>query len=134
MGVSISKTPRSEKELAYHIRKQNCKLTKRIYNIIEEAYKSNYLQEFEYHATIGWYHGLKYRHAGAEEEIFIAALDKINDFVCQLIQERYAEQIKDKTGEHLPLMPVGETDIRELSDNEAKRFRRILESSPYDKK
>jgi len=133
MGLTISREPRSDQELAYQLRKQNCKITQRIYKIIEESYKRNYLNEFEFHATIGWYHGLKFRHQETEDEAFITALDKINDLLCTTIQERYAEQIKDKVGEHQPLMPPGLTSIRELSDNQARRFKRILENSPYDK-
>jgi len=130
MGLVISRKPRSEQKLAYQMRKQNCKLTKRIYKIIEEAYKDNYLNEYEFHATIGWYYGLKFRHSDSENELFVIALDKINDLVCTMIQERYSEQIGRSLATQ-PLMPPGRSNFKDLTDKESDRLRKLLEDSPY---
>jgi hypothetical protein len=130
MGVAASKKDDAEKRLAYNIRKQNCKITKRIYKIIEDAYKSDYLTEYEYHATIGWYYGMKFRHQGTEDEVFVAALDKINDFVCTTIQERYAQYVQDHQMEELlPATPARPA----LNDKDLQRFRKIIKNSPYDR-
>jgi len=126
MGFNISKQQKTEKELAFHIRKQNCKISKRIYKILEKAYQSNYLTEFEFHSTIGWYHGLKFRNLTKEEEIFITALDKINELVCNLIQEKYAEQLQDKDCQQPLLLPVLPPEDG-ISDRMADAFKRMLD-------
>jgi hypothetical protein len=126
MGFNISKQQKTEKELAFHIRKQNCKISKRIYKILEKAYQSNYLTEFEFHSTIGWYHGLKFRNLTREEEIFITALDKINELVCNLIQEKYAVQLQDKDEQHpllIPMVPLEDG----INDRMADAFKRMLD-------
>ena len=132
MGITISRQSCSEERLAYNVRKQNCKIIKRLYAIIEDAYKNNFLTEYEYYATIGWYYGMKNRHLTAEEEIFVIALDKINDLVCSTIQERYNDQIR-ANGEDTPLMPPECQTIRNLTDTDVLRFRRIVEHSPYNR-
>lgn len=133
MGGVLAKQD-TEKRLAYNIRRQNCKITKRLYKIIEDAYVNNYLSDYEYHATIGWYYGMKFRHASHEEEVFIDALDKINDLVCQTIRERYADATKDTppTAQLLPFAP-GPPTIRNLTDLDVSRFKKILDGSPYDR-
>lgn len=72
---------------------------------------------------------MKIRHEETEEDAFITALDKINDLVCTTIQERYSEQLREKEGEELMLLPP-EHHNRRLTDKEVARFRKIMANSP----
>jgi len=137
MGLAISKQEKTEDELAYLIRKQNCKVNRKIYSIIEKSYRRGLLTELEFQATIGWYHGLKFRHLTAEEEIFIAGLDKIYELVCNLIQEKYADKLrakaaeKDKAAVALPSAQQEPLD-GQMSDKMAETFGKILNVNPYE--
>lgn len=105
MGIQISRKAVTEQELAYQMRKHNCKISKRLYKIIELGYQNDYLSELEFQATIGWYHGLKNRQLKQSDEVFLIALDRISDLVCGLIQERHAERLREtqEAGQALPL-------------------------------
>src|SRR5574343_1876244 len=130
MGLTISKSQSSEERLAQNIRKQNCKITKKLYAIIEDAYINNWLSEYEFHATIGWYYGMKYRYADREEEAFAVGLDKINDLVCSMINERYNEVIKDRPGDGQSLLPR-HLAAKDLTNKDIARFKKLLANSPY---
>lgn len=126
MGVGSSRQVRTEQELAYHIRSQNCKTLRRIYSIIGKAYKAGYLTEFEFQATIAWYHGLKFRSLSQEEEIYVQALDKLNDLICTLIHERQTS-LKERAVLGPPLLGIQGPKTEKLTDT----FQRIMETGPY---
>lgn len=138
MGLTISKSEsteqleKREKRLAYNLRKQNVRVTKKLYKIIADAYRNNWLSEFEFQSTIGFYNGMKFRYADTEEEAFAAALDKINDLVCSMLNERYNEVLKGSSGREATLLP-NHLATRELSDKDVARFKKIIANSPYDR-
>lgn len=133
MGIRLSKSKNSEQELAYHMRKRNCKVSRQVYKIIEEAYQAGYLQEFEFHTTIGWYHGLKFRHFKEKDDIFIAGIDRLNDYVCGLIQERYDAKLK--AGESFASaqdpLPIREVTVEASEVRDMSTYFKMLEASPY---
>lgn len=145
MGIRLTREPPSSAELAYHLKKRNCKVSKRIYKIIEKAYLEGYLQEFEFNTTIGWYHGLKSRHIKEKDDIFIAGIDRLNDFICELIQDRYEARIKEaqkkQEDEIQVLRPIivpppspkkaKKEEKVDASMKDLTTFTRILEASPY---
>lgn len=130
MGLTISKSQSTEERLARNIRKQNCKITKKLYTIIKDAYINNWLSEYEFHSTIGWYYGMKFRYADREEEAFAVGLDKINDLVCSMINERYNDHIKDGLEDGQGLLP---RHSKELTAKDIARYRKLLANSPYDR-
>ena len=95
MGLNLTKQ-RPEDEIQYRLRKQNCRMIRSLYKILEAGYKGGYITELEFCMTLSWYHGLKHRILGLEEQVFIQALDKINEFICSVIEERYNAELKNK--------------------------------------
>lgn len=138
MGCHSSRPAQTEKELVHHLRKRNCKISKQIYKIIEKAYQAGYLQEFEFHATIGWYLGLKFRHFKEKDDIFIAGIDRLNDFVCGLIQERHEALLhkvteppaEGSTATAAKKVTARATEVGRELDEMATYFK-MLEASPY---
>ena len=130
MGLTISKSRSSEERLAQNIRKQNCKITEKLYAIIRDAYINNWLSEYEFHATIGWYYGLKHRYEDTEEEAFAAGLDKINDLVCSMINERYNDVIKDSPEDGQSLLPR-HLAAKNLTNKDIARYKKLLANSSY---
>ena len=151
---SASRKQKPEAELQYRLRKQNCRMIRSLYKILEAGYKAGYLSEVEFCMTLSWYHGLKYRMTSQKDQVFIQALDKLNEFVCGLIEERYNEELRNKPDfmdattaklcdpEYFQVNP--ETDkvekkvtgkaarkATEKIDKKLETYRQILENSPY---
>jgi len=153
MGSAIRRQ-KPEAELQYRLRKQNCRMIKSLYKILEAGYKDGYLSEVEFCMTLSWYHGLKHRMNSQNDQVFIQGLDRINEFICGLIEERYNEELKNKPNfvnaeiaelcdpEYFQVNP--ETDkvekkitreaarkANEKHDKKLNTYRQILENSPY---
>jgi len=125
MGHHFSKEPQDEDKLAQLMRRQNCKISKRIYKIIEEAFIKGCLSEFEFHSTIGWFHGMKFRHLKEKDEVFLIAIDKINDTICALIEERHNEKLQAR--EYMPLMDKTHRLTKDMAV-----YRQMLETSNHN--
>ena len=153
MGLGVSKQ-KSDSEIQYRLRKQNCRMIRSLYKILEAGYKGGYLTELEFCMTLSWYHGLKHRTVGLEEQVFIQALDRINEFICGLIEERYNAELKNRPqfvdGETAEILDPEYFEINPETDKVVKKvpaktaskatkkidkklgaYLQILESSPY---
>jgi len=126
MGLRLTRKQRTPEEIAYEFRRQNDKITLKIQKIISKSYRHGLLTELEYNCTLGYFYGLRSRHALIPEPAFLNTLDHLHEYLAELIQQR-GEDLKANAPARYYEPSAPEVD---LSDPEVAARRYLGPPSP----